>query len=108
MKRRVLMTSGLAFGAAMAGIRYHGDFERFAQRSRDTKEELERLDDALALFIAKCADDPAVPQFETFLDLLTDIEPDPAVCMTNAAPLLSRLGRRIAGDWGGRCSNAGC
>ena len=29
---------------------------------------------------------------------LTDIEPDPAVCMTNAAALLSRLGRRIAGD----------
>jgi glycerate 2-kinase len=29
---------------------------------------------------------------------LTDIEPDPAVCMTNAAALLSELGRRIAGD----------
>src|SRR5262249_35255720 len=29
---------------------------------------------------------------------LTDIEPDPAVCMTNAAALLSQLGRRIAGD----------
>jgi len=29
---------------------------------------------------------------------LTDIEPDPAVCMSNAAALLNRLGRRIAGD----------
>ena len=29
---------------------------------------------------------------------LTDIEPDPAVCMINAAALLGQLGRRIAGD----------
>ncbi len=30
---------------------------------------------------------------------LLDIEPDPAVCMTDAARLLRVLGRRIAGDW---------
>jgi glycerate kinase len=30
---------------------------------------------------------------------LTDIEPDPAVCMSNAAALLCRLGRRIATDF---------
>jgi glycerate 2-kinase len=29
---------------------------------------------------------------------LTDIEPDPAVCMANAEALLNQLGRRIAGD----------
>ena len=29
---------------------------------------------------------------------LTDLEPDPAVCMINAAALLGQLGRRIAGD----------
>jgi hypothetical protein len=30
---------------------------------------------------------------------LLDIEPDPAVCMTDAARLLHTLAGRIAGDW---------
>jgi glycerate 2-kinase len=39
---------------------------------------------------------------------LTDIEPDPAVCMINAAALLGQLGRRIAGDLDAlRRTNAG-
>jgi len=39
---------------------------------------------------------------------LTDIEPDPAVCMINAAALLGQLGRRVAGDLAAlRRTNAG-
>jgi glycerate kinase len=30
---------------------------------------------------------------------LTDIEPDPARCMSEAGPLLERLAERLAGDW---------
>lgn len=30
---------------------------------------------------------------------LTDLEPDPAVCVAEAAPLLERLGERVARDW---------
>jgi glycerate kinase len=30
---------------------------------------------------------------------LTDLEPDPARCMADAAPLLQRLSKRIARDW---------
>ena len=30
---------------------------------------------------------------------LTDLEPDPARCMTEAGPLLERLAERVASDW---------
>jgi glycerate kinase len=30
---------------------------------------------------------------------LTDIEPDPARCMSEAGPLLERLATRVAADW---------
>jgi glycerate kinase len=30
---------------------------------------------------------------------LTDLEPDPARCMTEAGPLLERLAERVARDW---------
>ncbi|HJX43572.1 MAG TPA: hypothetical protein VJ352_07830, partial [Geodermatophilus sp.] len=30
---------------------------------------------------------------------LTDLEPDPARCMTEAAPLLQRLSERVAREW---------
>ena len=30
---------------------------------------------------------------------LTDLEPDPAVCMRDAGPLLERLSAQVAADW---------
>ena len=46
-----------AFGAALAAVRFQGDFERFAQRSSETKAGIDRLDLALAKFIVD-ADQP--------------------------------------------------
>lgn len=64
-----------AFGAAVAGIRYQGDFERFSERSEDTAKALERINAALADFIeAEAEDEVDQPLFETLRDLTTDLE----------------------------------
>jgi hypothetical protein len=41
-----------ALGAALAGLRYQGDFERFSDRSRETFAALGQIDQALERFIA--------------------------------------------------------
>ena len=53
-----------AFGAALAAVRFQGDFERFAQRSGETKAGIDRLDLALARFIEDADKDAALPSTE--------------------------------------------
>ena len=69
-----------AVAAAAAGIRFQGDFERFAMRSKDTAERLavlaeraERIEaDAGVCGIDACMGRP--PLFEVLLDLLLDTQ----------------------------------
>lgn len=69
-----------AVAAAAAGIRFQGDFERFAMRSKDTAGRLKVLAEraerikarAEACGIGACAGQP--PLFEPLLDLLLDTQ----------------------------------
>lgn len=69
-----------AMAAAAAGIRFQGDFERFALRSKDTAERLSALADRAAQITDRakacgteaCAGEP--PLFEPLLDLLLDTQ----------------------------------
>jgi hypothetical protein len=69
-----------AVAAAAAGIRFQGDFERFAMRSKDTAARLKALSRRAALIKAQaegrgakaCASKP--PLFEPLLDLLLDTQ----------------------------------
>lgn len=65
-------------GAAAAGIRFQGDFERFSERSEETGSALERIDAGLNAFILQieALGDSAssIPLFETLRDLTTDLE----------------------------------
>lgn len=71
---------GPAMAAAMAGIRYHGDFERFAERSRMTGYLLGRLADrgwrlwrrAGDCAPGACPDGP--PLFEELYELMLDTQ----------------------------------
>jgi hypothetical protein len=74
----VLCAALLAIGAAVAGVRYHGDFERFAQRSKQTSEALKRVAGGLTEFEGRCAaagDGHArLPLFETLQAIVMDLE----------------------------------
>jgi hypothetical protein len=69
---------GPAIAAACAGVRYHGDYERFAKRSIETAAALARLEVRTADLAAKaeqcggviCAGPP--PMFEDLLELMLD------------------------------------
>jgi hypothetical protein len=51
-----------ALGAALAGIRYQGDFERFSDRSQETFDALARIETSLERFIAAADHDgPLAP-----------------------------------------------
>ena len=76
-----------AFGAALAAVRFQGDFERFAQRSGETNADIVRLDLALARFIddadkdapLPCSDVPLYEQLRAIVlslreTLLSDLE----------------------------------
>lgn len=68
-----------ATGAAFAGLRYHGDFLRFSDRSADTRGALEKIDQALAEFIDACADpeprpSTAAPLYETLAAIFGRLE----------------------------------
>ena len=71
---------GPALAAALMGIRYHGDFERFANRSQDSARVLSALGQraaALAAEAGRCAagGPPApAPLFEQLLDLALDTQ----------------------------------
>jgi len=64
-----------AIAAAAAGIRYHGDYERFARRSLETRaqlQELERKIDALTARAGQCgtrACSAAPPLYEELLEI---------------------------------------
>lgn len=67
--------------AALAGIRYQGDFERFATRSQETAEELDKLSARLDQFIAQVgSEEPAnsaesqpQPLYEELLECVLDV-----------------------------------
>ncbi|WP_285713649.1 hypothetical protein [Erythrobacter oryzae] len=69
-----------AVAAAAAGIRFQGDFERFAMRSKDTADRLKALAKRAAQLEQRAADcDPnpckgQPPLFEPLLDLLLDTQ----------------------------------
>lgn len=69
-----------AVAAAAAGIRFQGDFERFAMRSKDTAERLAALADRAAQLADRahaCGTEPCAgqpPLFEPLLDLLLDTQ----------------------------------
>ena len=70
-----------ALGAALAGLRFQGDFERFADRSRETSQALAQLDEALARLIADadrptalaCTEAPLFEQLRGMVLRLRDI-----------------------------------
>lgn len=66
-------------GAAFAGVRFQGDFERFADRSHETSEALKRIETALDAFIARPGGDAPLasaepPMFETLHAIFSDLE----------------------------------
>ena len=69
-----------AVAAAAAGIRFQGDFERFAMRSKDTAAQLAVLAErakAIADEAGQCEEAPCAgrsPLFEPLLDLLLDTQ----------------------------------
>jgi len=67
---------GPAVAAAAAGVRYHGDFERFASRSKDTARQLKALKHRADLLQkraeATTPTSPAPPLLEPLLSLLLD------------------------------------
>ena len=69
-----------AVAAAAAGIRFQGDFERFAMRSKDTAESLTALADRAAQLADRaqaCGTEPCAgqpPLLEPLLDLLLDTQ----------------------------------
>ena len=76
----VALSAGLpAFGAAVAGIGFQGDFERFSERSHLTAEALTTVERGLQDFIAECdAAEPRptedAPLFEVLRDILAALE----------------------------------
>lgn len=76
----VLFGAGMpAIAAAVAGLRYQGDFLRFATRSRRTAEDLEGVSQALNAFVARMQDQ-AIPDthkrnaFVELRDILLELE----------------------------------
>lgn len=65
----ILMAGLPAFAAAVAGVRYQGDFERFAKRSDRTARELARIGLALAAFGER-----NTPTFMELRDILVELE----------------------------------
>jgi hypothetical protein len=68
-----------AAGAALAGMRFQGDFERFSERSHKTQVALQRTEKAFDTFIERCGEGPAQlseqpPLFETLATLITELE----------------------------------
>ena len=76
----VLFGAGMpAIAAAVAGLRYQGDFLRFATRSHRTAEDLERVETALKGFVARM-EDPLIAAgdkrnaFVELRDILLELE----------------------------------
>ncbi|HZU62621.1 MAG TPA: hypothetical protein VFF98_02975 [Novosphingobium sp.] len=71
---------GPAFAAAMASIRYHGDYERFAKRSEETAAVLARLKMRADDLVRRAGSGeaarqaPAPPLFEDLLELTLDTQ----------------------------------
>lgn len=71
---------GPAVAAAAAGIRFQGDFERFAMRSEETAQRLHELGQRAAVLHAealRCGGRPCAgqaPQYEPLLALMLDIQ----------------------------------
>jgi hypothetical protein len=66
-----------AMGAAVAGVRYQGDFLRFSQRSRQTHRALGRVRAGLYEFAAECRRAKGAaqtPLYETLQALIADLE----------------------------------
>lgn len=65
-----------AVAAGLAGIRFQGDFRRFAERSAQSALELERLGQALADFAARMAEPKSASEdgFASLRVLLLDLE----------------------------------
>ena len=67
-----------AMGAAAMGVRYHGDFQRFSQRSEQTSVALDRVVLGLTAFIEQCrgaaGSGAPYPLFETLQAIVMDLE----------------------------------
>jgi hypothetical protein len=73
LKSATTFTGGFLplFAGALAGVRFQGDFERFAERSRSTQAQLEELLPLLALLARRAEDESpdAMPVAEDAIDL---------------------------------------
>ena len=62
-----------AFAGALMGIRFQGDFERFAERSRQTHEQLEMIDQRLVNLIERNPQLTDQPLFEELTQIIQDL-----------------------------------
>ena len=75
-KAVVIAGAGLpAVAAALAGIRYQGDFYRFSERAAETARELQRIDNALKAFACWPENTwNSTDQFAELRDIIIDLE----------------------------------
>jgi len=62
-----------ALAGALMGIRFQGDYERFAERSKETSEQLQVIDSRLGTFVNRSSELSKQPLFEGLYRIVQDL-----------------------------------